>query len=178
MGLLLSLLFFSNVPLPSIPEPLITASVLTWTATVHHINVSFDQADVWESFFFSCKLTCLRHSDSFHLTMCMCVHAKKTKKVMCISHHFDMSYLCACWTCLCGKRCAWSSEQNEVGKRKQPDKSAFVSRANPGSGLPTGKQGYNMCIRPHNIIYNRQTHFHTNGFHHRGSPISIKGERL
>lgn len=80
MGLLLSLLFFSNVPLPSIPEPLITASVLTWTATVHHINVSFDQADVWESIFLSCELTCLRHSDSFHLTMCMCVHAKKNKK--------------------------------------------------------------------------------------------------
>lgn len=37
-----------------------------------------------------------------------------------------------------------------------------------------GGQEHNMCIRPHNIIYNRQTHFHTNGFHHRGSPLALK----
>jgi len=82
--------------------------------------------------------------------------------------------------CLRVKPCTRSSKQNEVSGKKQPDESAFCLSCKPGSGLPHGSVGvggrqqeYNMRIRPHNIIYNRQTHFHTNGFHRRGSTISI-----
>lgn len=50
-------LFSPNVLQHPLPEPLITASALTWTATVHHINVSFDHTLMgWKHF---CVCVCI-----------------------------------------------------------------------------------------------------------------------
>lgn len=157
-------------------EPLITASALTRTATAHHINVSFDRTLTAERVFSVRGSASVFSSHCVHVSVCACT-----------SHHSESSN----HTCVCGEPASVEKKStvHAAGNRmrstgeKQPDKSSFCLTCKLGSELPAEggeerQERYNMCIRPHNIIYNRQTHFHTNGFHHRGSPISITGERL
>lgn len=68
----------------------------------------------------------------------------------------------------------WSLEMNEVSVEKQPDESFFLLLMQTEQQIPNGRRReYNMCIRPHNIIHNGHTCFHTNGFHCRGSPLAL-----
>lgn len=87
-------------------------------------------------------------------------------------------------TCVCSESASVESTVHDealnrmrsAGKSSR-DKSAFcLACKNWAAESPRGaKQEYNMCIRPHNIIYNRQTHFHTQmAFTTEVPPLALK----
>lgn len=111
------------------PEPLITASALTPTATAHHINVSFDRTLTAERVFSARGSASVFSSRCVHVSVCACT-----------SHHSKSSN----HTCVCGEPASVEKKhrtrgwkQNEVDGRKQPDKSSFSLTCKLGSELPT-----------------------------------------
>lgn len=137
-----------------------------------HQCLFWSHSDGWEKCFL-CVCICI--TLPLFISLCVCIKVVCVRVCVCTSHHSELSnHTCMCvvplWKAL------YMKLQTEWGRQKESSQTSppFVSHADWAVESPRGKQGYNMCIRPHNIIYNRQTHFHTNGFHHRGSPLALK----
>lgn len=123
---------------------------------------------LWENFFRSCLFSSL----SVHVENTVCVHV-----CACVwLQHITLSCLIIL-VCVASVESAAAHEalnrMRSWGKSSQTSP-PFVSRASRAVDSPWEGGGDTTCALDPITSFITGTHFHTNGFHHRGSPLALK----